>query len=409
MSHKNLVCTGCSCLCDDIVIELDGDTITRIENACRKGASFIYAYNIKERRNSYLVRGEKVELTEAIAYAAQLIQQAKKPLIFGLDNSTLEAQAKAIELARALGATIDDCSSFCQGSLVENILQGAIPSCSFSQLQEADLLIYWGSNPYHSHPRHLSRFAFYPFERTKPAVLSCIEVRDTELTRRCKHVFRLVPGEDRNFITSILSVIKNDSGGGEDARAFLDLIKKSRFSVIFVGLGLTYALDGDFSLFQQLIKELRNILGTDLAVIPMACHANMRGLNHLLYKQVGHVNKISFANGISHGHQFSFLEQLHNQDPDCILIVGTDPYSSLPASLVKNLTDKISLITLDPYITPTSIHSTVVFGTAISGIEVGGKAIRMDGTEVSLNPIDKPESTSDEDIITRLLEELDRG
>ena len=404
MSYKNLVCTGCSCLCDDIGVEQEGDVITRVENACRKGAAFIYAHNINERRNPpCLVKGERGDLTEALETATQLLRQAKKPLIFGLDNSTLEAQARAIELSRTLGATIDDCSSFCQGTVVENILTGTLPSCSFPQLKEADLLVYWGSNPYHSHPRHISRFAYYPFERAKPAGLSCVDVRDTELSRRCRHAFRLLPGEDRDFIISILTVIKEDSGR-EDARAFVELLKKSQFPIIFVGLGLTYALDGDFSLFQQLIETIKNILGIGLAVIPMACHTNMRGLNHLLYQQTGHVNKISFANGISHGPQFSFLEQVRNQEADCILIVGTDPYSSLPASLAKNLNRGISLITLDPYITPTSMHSTVVFGGAISGIEAGGRVVRMDGTEVTLSPIKETDRPSDEEIISRLLE-----
>jgi len=75
--------------------------ITRVENACRKGAAFIYAHNINERRNPpCLVKGERGDLTEALDTATQLLRQAKKPLIFGLDNSTLEAQARAIELSR---------------------------------------------------------------------------------------------------------------------------------------------------------------------------------------------------------------------------------------------------------------------------------------------------------------------
>lgn len=408
MSYKNLVCTGCSCLCDDIGIEQEGDVIARVENACKKGSSYIYAHNINERRNPPCqVKGKRVELEEGLDTATQLLRQAEHPLIFGLDNSTLETQAKAIALARTLGATIDDCSSFCQGTLVESILRGNLPSCSFPQLKEADLLIYWGSNPYHSHPRHLSRCAYYPFERAKPAVLSCVEVRDTELSRRCKQVFKLFPGEDKDFIISILSIMNNEPGK-EDARAFVDLLKKSRFSVFFVGLGLTYALDGDFSLFQQLMKTIRNSLSIDLAAIPMACHTNMRGLNQLLYQQTGHVNKISFANSsISYGPQFSFLEQVRNQEADCILIIGTDPYSSLPSSLTKNLERGISLITLDPYITHTSRQSTVVFGTAVSGIEASGREVRMDGTEVTLNPIhEELNRPTDEEIIIRLMEKI---
>jgi len=390
------------------VVEGEGGVIERVENACRKGASFIYASNKRELRNGYLVEGKRVSLEEALDRACELISQSKNLMIFGLDNSTLEAQARAIELARKVGGCIDDCSSFCQGDLVEAILAGRLSSCQFPQLQEADLIVYWGANPYHSHPRHLSRFVLYPYERTKPATLCCVEVRDTELTGRCKYFFKLLPGGDREFIHSLLAALEGKPAGEEVGR-LVELIKKARFLVIFVGLGLIYSLDNDLSLLCQLSEAIKNRASTDVAFMPMACHTNMRGFNRLLYEETGYVNRVSFQEQVPrHGGQFSLLGQLYQSLVDCLLLVGTDPFSSLPASLMRNLNRKgVKVITLDPYITSTTKNSQVVFGTAISGIETGGKAIRMDGTEVELSPLrPNPGYLSDQEILSQILARL---
>jgi len=146
---------------------------------------------------------------------------------------------------------------------------------------------------------------------------------------------------------------------------------------------------------------------TRIAVIPMIDPYNMRGFNQLLFDKTGFVNRVNFANGASHGLEFSFLEQVRNNVPDCILIAGSDPLSSLPDSLVKNLGD-ITIITLDPFLTATTRISDVVLGIAVSGLETGGNAIRMDGTEISLNRVISTSIPGDEEIIRRLLDMVKR-
>ena len=88
----------------------------------------------------------------------------RSPLLYGWSNSTLEAQAVGIDLAKKIGATIDDTSSsFCQGILMERILTGKIPTCTLDDVRNfADTSIFWGADPSNSHPRHLSRFSYYP-------------------------------------------------------------------------------------------------------------------------------------------------------------------------------------------------------------------------------------------------------
>jgi len=407
LSSQSLVCTACGSLCDDIQVAIEGDHITTLENACAKGAALLYSSDNPERRANSLIAGTKVSSEQAIEEAAHLLSKAENRLIFGLDNSTLEAQAAAIELARKLGGIIDDSSSFSYAPLTQSILTGDLPTCSLSEVKDnADLLIYWGSNPPHTHPRHLSRFTYYAYTEYNPAgwfpkvTLSCVEVRDTELSLMCKPVFKLKPGGDKDFITAILMEGKN---GTEESKRFVELTKNSQFCVIFCGSGLSYSLDNDFNLFNEMVHKLSQ--WTRIAVIPMVAEFNQRGFNQWLYKQTGYVNQVSFAGGISQGSEFSFLEQVRNRLPDCVLIIGSDPFSNLPQSLMRNL-QGTSIICLDHFFTPTTNTAEVVIPIALPGLECGGSAIRMDGDEIALVGLKKGEYPTAEEILKQLAEKI---
>jgi formylmethanofuran dehydrogenase subunit B len=411
MSLTNIVCTSCGSLCSDILIEFEENRIRKIENACLKGSAVLYASDVAERRAPFLVEGRRVAPEEAVERAARLLQQARRPLIFGLDNCTLEAQEAGIALAQTLGAVLDDVSSFSHGAIVEWILRGEIPTCDFPDAQKADLYIYWGCNPYHSHPRHFSRDTYYPREKFDEAgwrptglVVSCVEVRDTETTLMCDPVFKLKPGGDREFIESIFRAMEDREKGNEQSLSFLELINNSKCCVIFVGLGLIYALDNDLTLFQELVDHL-NRWWTRCLVIPMLGHFNTLGFNRSLFDKTGYVNRVSFADGVSHGEEFSFLRQVKDRAPDCVLIVGSDPFSSQPASLMRNL-EGLPLICMDPFLTRTARAAQVVLGTALSGLEQGGRAIRMDGTMVSLPQGRQTGIPGDEEILRQLLERI---
>ncbi len=407
MSSQSLVCTGCGCLCDDIQAEIRGDHITKLENACAKGAALLYSSDNPERRAACLVGGQRASLEQAVEEAAHLLAKARRRLIFGSDNSTLETQAAAIKLVQKLGGVIDDTSSFSFGTLVQRILSGDLPTCSLSEVKDnADLLLYWGSDPPHTHPRHLSKFSYYAYSDYTEAgwfpkvTLSCVEVRDTELGLLCKPAFKLKPGGDKDFITDILMEGKN---GTEESKKFVELIEKSRFCIIFSGSGLSYSLDNDFDLFNEMVHKLSQ--RTRIAVIPMAMEFNLRGFNQSLYKQTGYVNQVSFAAGVSHGSEFSFLEQVRKRLADCVLIISSDPFSNLPPSLMRNL-QGTSIICLDHFSTPTTNTAGVVIPTALPGLECSGSAIRMDGDEIALVGLKKGEYPTEEEVLKQLAERI---
>ncbi|MBI2958261.1 MAG: formylmethanofuran dehydrogenase subunit B [Chloroflexi bacterium] len=409
-STATTVCTACSCLCDDIGLQLEDDIIRRVENACRKGSSSLYGARFEQRRSRHLVEGREVGADEAIDRAAAELSRARRPLIFGLDNSSLEAQGAGIELARRLRCVIDDTSSFCQGNLVGQILSGALPSCTLPEVKTSDLILYWGANPHHSHPRHLSKFTIYAHPdytelgAVRRVTLAAVEVRESETSSVCHRVFRILPRADRDLISAIGKGMAGQETSA-DGKRVVDLFRKAKFTVIFAGLGLTYSLDNDYLPFIEMVKQLSS--WGRVAVIPMVGHYNMRGFNQSLHKAAGHVNKVSFADGVSSGDQFSFLEQVRNRSFDCLMVIGSDPFASLPKS-VSSALEGIPRIVIDPYQSATSEGSTVVIGSAVTGVEAAGTAVRMDGAEVKLLPPLAPSRPGDEEILRRVMEKVSR-
>lgn len=405
MSSQSLVCTGCSCLCDDLRAEVAGTSLCRIENACAKGTAYLRSAFDPKRRASSSIRGRPVSLDEALTEAARLLSRAKNQLVFGLESATLEAQAVAIELAHHIGGAIDGASSFSCGTIIQSLLSGDLPTVSLAEAKDkADLLIYWGSNPPHTHPRHLSRFTYYAYTDYDPAgwyprvTLSCVEVRNTELSSMCRPAFKIKPGGDKDFIDAIL---QGASGGSDGPGAFADMVKKSRFCVIFPGPSLAHSLGGDFTAFREMVRRFGE--ETRMAVIPMVAGANQRGFNQSLYQQTGYVDQVSFAGRLSHGWEFSFLEQVRKRVPECVLIIGSDPFSALPPELIANL-EGVNIICLDCFTTPTTDAATVVIPTSLPGLEDGGSMLRMDGDKVVLTELIKGEYLTAEGVLKRLAE-----
>ena len=405
MRAKNLVCTGCGCLCDDIQAELENKRLVRLENACAKGAAYIQSSFDAARRAKSTIRNQECSLKDAIEQAEHLFLKAENPLVFGLDSSTSEAQALAIELTQRIGGIIDDASSFSYGPLIERILAKDLPTCSLSEMKDnADLLIYWGADPPNTHPRHLSKYTYYAYSDYNPAgwfpkvTLSCVEVRRTELSSMSRPVFRIKPGGDMSFTKAVLGEAQDEVDG---VRAFTELVNKSRFCVVFCGLGLVHALGNDFDSFSKMVHMLGK--STRIAVIPMISETNMRGFCQLLHEKTGHANRVNFAGSIASGNEFSFLEQIRKQSPGCVMIIDSDPLSGLPHSAMRNLAGT-NIICLSPFATPTAISADVVIPTALPGVECGGSMLRMDGVQVVLAELENREYSTEEAILRHLLE-----
>ena len=404
-------CTGCSLLCEDIELVLKTGAISEAKNLCRKGQGNFQA--LFTERTKPMIDGKEVTLDQAIAKAAEILKNARTPLLYGWSNSTLEAQTVGINLSKKIVATIDDTSSFCEGLLMERILNGKIPTCTLDDVRNfADTSIFWGSDPSNSHPRHLSRFSYYPrgekrqksYEEERTCMV--VDVRKSATAHLCSnYYFRVPPEGDAEFLESILTVLDGKIPKTGDKKRLIELgtiLKKTEFGVIFPGQGMIYSLQDKMDLFEELVARLNEI--TTFKVIPMVGHYNMRGFNQLMLGQTGFINSVSFQDGkATHGPEQSVA--VAAKSSDAALIIGSDPLSALPFGTARALAH-IPLIAIDPRRSLTTDAAQVVIPSAMSGLEAGGTALRMDGTRISFEPITQSERLSDEQILTRIMEAI---
>lgn len=413
MNMEQYVCTGCGLLCDDISVQIENNEITRVDTACIKGVA-----HMKASTSPLIctVDGKPTDLDNAINEAATILRTAKNPLIFGHGNSTSEAQKKSIELAQKLNCYIDDTSSFCQGPIVEAILQNKIKSCTLDEVRHnADIILFWGADPSNSHPRHLSMYSYFPrgkyrqrgWEEDRKAIT--IDVRKSDTATICGDKFYQIPPKaDKDFIEAIITALNNKVPKIPfmDTKRILELanvLKNAEFGVIFIGLGLVYSLDNLDPLINLMDKLNEN---TNFHIVPMVEQFNTRGFNHNLFEQTGNINRLDFnPKNIEHGPAQSAVELIYNDKVDAVLMVGFDPYASWPKTVVHKLVH-LPLITIDPCQNLTSAKCRVNIPCAVSGVETGGTAIRMDGVQVALKQILQHDKYTDEQIITRIMEAI---
>jgi formylmethanofuran dehydrogenase subunit B len=399
------VCTGCSLLCEDIEVALKNGAISQAKNLCRKG--YAHFQSLLTERTSPAVDGEQASLEEALSRAATILGESKRPLLYGWSSSSSEAQRVGIELARKLGATLDGTSS-CQGLLQERVLSGRLPTCTLDDVRNlADLSLFWGSDPSNSHPRLLSRFAYYPrgekrqksYEEERTCVV--VDVRKSATATLCQHLIRLPPRGDAEFISALAAVLEGKIPRTGDKKRMIELgtlLRKTEFGAIFCGDGLVCSLKEEADLLESLIEKLNKI--APFRVLPMVGHYNSRGFNQLLLEETGFLNRVSFQGGQAQRSQEQGIMEAA-RSCDAALVIGSDPLSSLPFGVAKALA-RVPLIAIDPRRSLTTDAARVVIPSAMYGLEAGGSALRMDGVKVEFQPIVESDLMPDAEILKRI-------
>src|SRR5207249_7973291 len=115
---KNATCTFCGCVCDDIDLTVEGDRITKARNACVLGRAWFLDHQPDGSRPEALIEGVPATVEQAIDEAARLLGEARYPVVYGLSDTTVEAQRVAVELDDLIGACLDNTKSFCHGHSV---------------------------------------------------------------------------------------------------------------------------------------------------------------------------------------------------------------------------------------------------------------------------------------------------
>jgi len=147
-------------VCEDI--RLSGGAA---EHACLHGQGAFAAALQAATSSAPLawVRGaacpDAAAVARAVTQAAQRLQSARRVLVTGLGDATLEAIGVACDIAEALGAAVDAGSHEMAQTTGPGIARSGEVTAAWEEVRDrADLVLFWFHDPARSHPRFLERF-----------------------------------------------------------------------------------------------------------------------------------------------------------------------------------------------------------------------------------------------------------
>ncbi len=108
---KNATCTFCGCVCDDIELHADDVRIHKAVKACVLGKAWFLNHTAERKYPDALIDGKEATVDEAIEAAAYHLYKADMPLVYGMSNTTCEAQKECVALADQLGGLLDSHTS----------------------------------------------------------------------------------------------------------------------------------------------------------------------------------------------------------------------------------------------------------------------------------------------------------
>ncbi|MFH1624443.1 MAG: formylmethanofuran dehydrogenase subunit B [Pseudomonadota bacterium] len=422
--YESVVCPSCGCLCDDIDVVVEDNTIKTIRNVCEWGINkFLFTKkftsNVRRGRVERPMVKERslVETDYETAYkrTVDILTRARKPLVYGLTNSGYNAQKIALQIAKRLNGLFEP-----RGTSVFNPYYSAMRDSNFyiAPLEEiknnADLVVYWGCNPLHSTPRHLARYSVYPKGRCRERgsldrLVLTVDIAQNEMSKMSREFLQVEPSTDFSVIDVMRRLLRGEAVEGYkgDIAAIENMVKamtKASYGAVFFGLGLSRGANATRNINQlmALIKDLNT--RTRFVILPLYHDYNASGAAQLLLRELGTALPADFSSErVTSGGMATFLDNLH--EIDAVLIVGEDPFWSLPAEK-SDLLREIPLVLIDPFWTRTTNKCQVVFPSAVTGVEAEGIAYRMDGLPIKLTKVLNSEYPSDESILEEIYQRL---
>ena len=464
-----IICPFCGSLCDDIEVVVEDNRIVKVRNACAIGEAKFLSQN-HHRLTPMIRKGDElVEASweEAIQRSAEILAEASYPILYGWSSTSCEAIRKGLELAEEVGGVIDNTSTVCHGPSVLSIQDIGMSSCTLGQLRHrADLVIYWGSNPWEAHPRHIERYTMFSdgrfrrsswkryvtrsrirqfmkrsqrvsniawgYKASQPAKterglpltmppsgrkMIVVDVRRTRSAEVADYFLQVRPNSDYEVLQALRMLVKNEDPDIDEVAGVpmglleevADMMIGCELGILFFGVGLTMS-SGKLRNIDAALSLVRDLnMRTKFLIMPMRGHFNVTGANVVFTWQTGYPYAVDFSKGYPQYNpgETSVVDILSREESDAGLVIASDPVSNFPKAAVKHLV-RNPLIVIDPIETPSSVMADVVLPSTFVGVETEGTAYRMDHVPLPLKKVVDPpvHLLSDEEILQRILDKV---
>ena len=159
------------------------------------------------------IDGKVAPIDEAIQRATDILQASRSPLVYGLSRSSTPGQRAAVRLADQLGAFVDTTASTCHAPSILALQAVGESTASLGEIRNrSDLVVYWGSNPLESHPRHVERFVEAPGMQVPDGRAGrhvvVVDSRRTSTAEIADTFIQVTPGGDFDLIWALRAILK---------------------------------------------------------------------------------------------------------------------------------------------------------------------------------------------------------
>jgi formylmethanofuran dehydrogenase subunit B len=291
-------------------------------------------------------------------------------------------------------------------------------TCTLGEVKHrADLVMFWGSNPAESHPRHFTRYSLMPKgmfvpNGRKDRTCVVVDVRPTKSAKTADIFVQIKPRRDFEALWTLRALaqgialdaeqVERDTGVALTVwQDLMDRMKRAKFGVIFFGMGLTMTR-GKHANTEALLSLVRDMNKyTRFVCKPNRGHGNVTGGDQVVTWRTGYPFGVSLTRGYPRFNpgEYTASDVLARREADAALLIAADPLANFAQAAREHLAS-IPYIALDPKETPTTQKATVAFTVGAYGINVPGTVYRMDDVPIPLNPAFPSPHPSDSDVLS---------
>ena len=416
---QDATCTFCGCVCDDIDLKVQDNHIIEAKRACILGKAWFLNHEIDDRP-SCLIEGEPAALEAGYDRAAEILTSGKNPIVYGLSDSPCEAQRVAVSIADWIDGTIDTTTSVCHGPS-DMAFQGVGEvTCTLGEVaNRGDFIMFWGSNPAESHPRHFTKYSLMPKGMFTPngrkdRTCVIVDVRKTKSAKAADIFLQIKPRRDFEALWTLRALARDIELDPEQVQRetgielaiwqdLMDRMKAAKFGVIFFGMGLTMTR-GKHANSEALLALTRDMNAhTRFVAKPNRGHGNVTGADNVVAWRTGYAFGVNHSRGFPRFNpgEYTTSDMLARGEADCGMMIACDPLANFSQPAREHLAS-IPFIALDAKETPTTRKAAVAFTVATYGINSPGTVYRMDDVPIPLRPAFDSPHPSDFDVLSAI-------
>lgn len=379
---KNVVCVACGCVCEDVSVHIQDDTIAAVDGACQLCTKQLLGQTAGIADSSQL------------SAAVEILARSRAPLIYGLADSTVEAQRAAIALAEALGGTIDlALPDFHRAALLAMQSVG-ISTCTLGEVrQRADVVVFWGADPASTHPSLFERF-INPQGQFVVGSRNITSIGSKSPAYYVDYFIQIAPMDNLTALATLRAAVADmewptQNSISQQLGRLAQRLANAAYSVIFFGpeIGGLAGIESLYRLARQLNTQSR------CAAIPLG------GIQceNVLAWQMGYPCGVNFSLGYPRydPNRYSANSLLERGGVDSVVLIGSQGISELSSQARACIAD-LPVIYLGFPQCQLPFRPTIELITARPGVHCGGTVFRMDGVPLQLEPVfDSPLPTTE--------------